>query len=180
MRGQVKRPAGEDRDVGLQVFSVNLEQWQQAELAHIGADRIALGVGVHGVKHKAGVGLKPDEVLAPSVAWHDSDACSEFRLPAYGRTGGQIFRAERSRKNHEDDVLSGGNEIVHHGRHRQGNLFVPRNVTVRGDDRVAQIGRERSVTKKEEFTRFRIDLGMSGHGSLELAVKIVHANGFEG
>ena len=62
---------------------------------------------------------------------------------------------------------------------RKGNLFVPCNIPVRGDDRVAQVRRERSVTKKEELTRFRIDLGMSGHGSLELTVKIVHANGFE-
>ena len=56
----------------------------------------------------------------PPVAWHDSDARSEFRLPAYRRTGSQIFRAERSRKNHKDDVLSGDNEIVHHGRYQEG------------------------------------------------------------
>ena len=77
-------------------------------------------------------------------------------------------------------MLSGDNEIVHHRRQRKGNLLVPRDSTVRGDDRVAQIGRERPIAKKEEFARFQIDLGMGGHGSLEGAVKIIHANGFEG
>ena len=76
-------------------------------------------------------------------------------------------------------MLSGDNEIVHHGRHRKGNLFAPGQSAVRGDDRVAQIGGERPVAEKEEFAGFGINLGMGGHGPLELAVKIIRANGFE-
>ena len=147
------------------------------------ACRVERVVGVGHVEHVARVDLEPAHLAERIVAAEHAQPRPVRVVPAVGHvlgaTGGDVH-AEHDRQVHEDHVVRGEREVVHHRQRLDLDGPVDHQFPVGVRAVVGDVWFEQvAVTEEVEFAGRRADLGVGGHGVDQLAAEVVGADGLE-
>ena len=125
------------------------------------------------MKDVARVDVEPFHIGIGTITWHHAKTCGVVIVPVNRElTAHCHFKVEHCRQVHENDVVLGDIEVVHHGGPAHSDDSVLHHFTSWRNTQVGEVWLKKVVPKSKHFASEWADLGVSSKGASEFAVVV--------
>ena len=115
------------------------------------------------MKHIARVDVEPFHIGISTIAWHHTKAGGVVVVPVNRKLATHChLEVEHCREVHEDDVVLGDVEVVHHGGPAHSDDSVLHHFTSWRNAEICEIWLKEVITKREHFSSEWADFGVCG------------------